>query len=282
MAVSWTLVPCLVTLREEFNRLAPNRGKASDGSVGDTSHAASSSDHNPDETGRTPTEDADQVNEVHAIDVTANLREPGWSMDRCVEIIVTRHREGRDDRLQNVIYNRRIWSRSWGWTARAYTGPNPHDKHAHFGARYTTAQENDTSPWGLLEEDDVALDSSDLAAIEKIVAEYVGDVVQRFGADGKPVPSTDKNQKMTVASALGFVGRDMALVKQGLTALTAAVAKGSTLTAADLTAALAAAAPAVAVAVVSMLPEDRDDVTVDELTAAVVAAFEDLATRPQA
>jgi hypothetical protein len=150
---SWTLVPCLVTLRNEFNQLAPDRDKASDGSIGDPAHASSSSDHNPDETGTTPYEDADSKNEVHAIDVDDDLRRSGWTMNRCLEIIVTRHREGRDDRLQNVIYNRRIWSRSWGWTARAYTGSNAHTQHAHFSARYTTAQESDTSPWGLLEED---------------------------------------------------------------------------------------------------------------------------------
>ncbi|AGZ45037.1 hypothetical protein [Actinoplanes friuliensis] len=150
---SWILVPCLVTLRNEFNQLAPNRDKASDGSIGDTSHAAASSDHNPDETGNTPYEDADKRNEVHAIDVDHNLRRSGWTMNRCLEIIITRHREGRDNRLQNVIYNRRIWSRSWGWTAREYTGASPHTEHAHFSARYTTAQESDTSPWGLLEED---------------------------------------------------------------------------------------------------------------------------------
>lgn len=148
---SWILVPCLVSLRNEFNQLAPNRGKASDGSIGDTSHAASSSDHNADETGNTPTRDADDVNEVHAIDVDKDLRRPDVSMERCVQTIVLRHRAGKDDRLQNVIYNRRIWSRSWGWTARAYTGPNPHDHHAHFSARYTSAQEADTRPWGLLD-----------------------------------------------------------------------------------------------------------------------------------
>jgi hypothetical protein len=150
---SWILVPCLVTLRDEFNALAPGRDKASDGSIGDAAHAQESSDHNPDETGRTPYEDADDINEVHAIDVDDDLRRPGWTMNRALEIIVTRHREDRDDRLQNIIYNRRIWSRSWGWTARAYTGASAHTEHAHFSARYTTAQERDTSPWGLLEDD---------------------------------------------------------------------------------------------------------------------------------
>ena len=148
--MAWTLVPSLVSLRAEFDRLAPARDHASDGSIGDGEHSQNSSDHNPDETGKTPSEDADSKNEVHAIDVDRDLKRSGWSMERAVQIIVLRHRSGVDNRLQNVIYNRRIWSRSWNWTARAYTGPNPHDHHAHFGARYTTAQENDTRPWGLL------------------------------------------------------------------------------------------------------------------------------------
>ncbi|GAA2464104.1 hypothetical protein [Winogradskya humida] len=153
---SWILVPCLVSLRNEFNKLAPSRDKASDGSIGDTSHAAGASDHNPDETGNTPSEDADNINEVHAIDVDTDLKKPGWNMQKCVDIIVGNHRAGRDNRLQNVIYNRRIASASWGWTWRDYTGTSPHTEHAHFSARYTTAQEKNTSPWGLLEEDGVS------------------------------------------------------------------------------------------------------------------------------
>jgi hypothetical protein len=151
---SWILVPCLVSLRTEFNELSPGRDKASDGSIGDAAHAQESSDHNPDETGTTPYEDADNINEVHAIDVDNNLRKSGWTMDKALEIIILRHRNGQDDRLQNVIYNRRIWSRSWGWTARAYTGASAHTEHAHFSSRYTTAQESDTRPWGLLEAED--------------------------------------------------------------------------------------------------------------------------------
>jgi hypothetical protein len=151
---SWILVPCLVSLRTEFNKLAPSRDKTSDGSIGDAAHAREPSDHNPDETGSTPYEDADHINEVHAIDVDDDLRKRGWTMTKALEIIITRHRAGKDNRLQNVIYNRRIWSRSWGWTARAYIGANAHTQHAHFSARYTTAQERDTRPWGLLEAED--------------------------------------------------------------------------------------------------------------------------------
>lgn len=151
---SWILVPCLVSLRNEFNAVSPGRDKASDGSIGDSAHAQSPSDHNPDETGSTPYADADRTNEVHAIDVDDDLRRSGWSMQKAVEIIVVRHRNGRDDRLQNVIYNRRIWSRQWGWTARVYTGASSHTEHAHFSARYTTPQENNSGAWGLLEAED--------------------------------------------------------------------------------------------------------------------------------
>lgn len=168
---AWTLVADLASLRAEFDTLAPERDKVSDGSIGNAAHAAESSDHNPDETGNTPTKDADDINEVHAIDVDDDLHKPGWTMDRCVAIIVTRHRTGLDNRLQNVIYNRRIWSRSWGWTARAYTGASAHTEHAHFSSRYGSGSgsgnpENDVRPWGLLlEEEDVALTPDDLKAV---------------------------------------------------------------------------------------------------------------------
>lgn len=161
----WILVPCLVSLREEFNQLAPKRDKASDGSIGNLAHQQESSDHNPDETGRTPYSDADKVNEVHAIDVDNDGPWPtGVTFDKCIQVLVERHRSGKDDRLQNIIWNRRIWSRSWGWTARAYTGASAHTEHGHFSARYTTAQESDTRSWGLLD----LIKEHDMATAEEI------------------------------------------------------------------------------------------------------------------
>jgi hypothetical protein len=142
LMAAWTLAPCLVSLRTEINQLAPNRDKASDGSIGDAAHqAAGTSDHLPDGRGL-----------VHAIDVDNTGPWPaGWSMAKIVQTLVTRSRSGAEDRIQNVIYMRTIYSRSWGWTARAYTGPNPHDHHMHVSARYGAATENDTRPWGLLD-----------------------------------------------------------------------------------------------------------------------------------
>lgn len=150
--MSWVLIAAAKSLIAEFNQVAPGRDKTSDGTIGDAAHAGESSDHNPDETGNTPYEDADDINEVHAVDIDKDLNRSGITMEQCVQVIVRRHRAGVDIRLQNVIYNRRIWSRTWGWTERPYAGTNPHDKHAHYSFRYTTAQENDTRPWGLQEE----------------------------------------------------------------------------------------------------------------------------------
>lgn len=151
---TWTLTLALTTLRATFNIIAPNRDKASDGSIGDPAHASSSSDHNPDETGNVPIRDADSINEVHAIDVDdsgpwpADARGP-FTVMRAVRQLVSDHRAGRENRLRYVIYERTIWSASWGWAARDYTGANPHDHHAHFSGSYDTAKERDTRPWNI-------------------------------------------------------------------------------------------------------------------------------------
>lgn len=151
MSRPWVLVPSLVALRAEFDQLRPHRDRRSDGTIGDQAHADRSSDHNPDETGRTPFDDADDLNEVHALDVDADL-DPDRPdlMERVVsDVLLPRLRAGAETRLQNIIYNRRIWSRSSGWVQKPYSGASPHTGHAHFSARYTTAQEIDTRPYGL-------------------------------------------------------------------------------------------------------------------------------------
>lgn len=147
----WVLVPCLIVLRSEFDTLAPGRDRGADGAVGDLAHQLEPSDHNPDETGNTPVKDADRLNEVHAIDVDSTGPWPaGQDLNSRVEIIRLRHQRGDDDRLQNIIWRGRIASRSWGWAWRAYVGASKHFDHAHFSARYTTAQEQDIRSWGVL------------------------------------------------------------------------------------------------------------------------------------
>lgn len=229
---SWILVPALASLRDEFNRLSPGRDKRSDGSIGDRAHADSSSDHNPDETGETPYEDADSTNEVHAIDVDETGPWPhGMTFDLGVNTVVDRHRRGLDDRLQNVIYNGLIASRSWGWTWQTYHGSNGHYEHAHFSCRYTSKQEADTRAWGLLDRfgDDMDYDTfanymnkwaSSPAGKNALESAAKADVVQRLDAKGEPVPSTDPNPNQGVNSALRYLARDVAVLSGKVDALT--------------------------------------------------------------
>src|SRR4051812_30812528 len=159
----WVLIPCLKALFAEFDRIAPSRDHASDGSIGDTVHQNEVSDHNPDEVGRVPIHDADNVNEVHAIDVDNTLRESDLTMERVVQFLLGRCRSGAEKRLRYIIYWGRIWSASSGWVQKTYTGASPHTEHAHFSASYETKLEASIASWGLVEEfgDDMLTDADE-------------------------------------------------------------------------------------------------------------------------
>lgn len=143
------LIPAAATLRAEFDRVAPGRDRASDGWIGDAAHSREVTDHNPDETGSVPIHDADSVNEVHAIDVDEDLRQPGLTMEKAVQHLLARCRAGAELRLRYIIYNRRIWSESSGWVEHPYTGPSPHTEHAHFSFSYSPAREASTASYHL-------------------------------------------------------------------------------------------------------------------------------------
>jgi hypothetical protein len=174
---NWILVPSLVALRGEFNRIAPGRDRSSDGSIGDAAHQHEVSDHNPDETGSVPIHDADRINEVHAIDVDSDLRVPGLTMEKVVQFLLARCRSGAEKRLRYIIYNRRIWEASNGWKQRAYTGANAHTEHAHFSASYDTGKEASTASWHL-EDIPVALTADDKKWISQQIAAQVARIWQ--------------------------------------------------------------------------------------------------------
>lgn len=200
--MAWVNTPASISLVDEFNEAFPNRDRASDGTIGDGEHSTRASHHNPDETGNTGgREDADSVNEVHARDVAANLRRTGWSMERCVQIILARCRSGIEKRVFEIIYNGRIWTEAHGWRERDYEGSNPHDKHAHFSFRYgsgsgTSNPENITSPWGIL------------AAIEGESGVSVQDVRGYFASAAKGVrgggDATNIQDRKDVVDVLRF------------------------------------------------------------------------------
>src|SRR5262245_2987274 len=111
--MAWRLAKGLETLRSQVNAKWPGRSKDSDGSVGDTSHSARKSDHNPDSRGV-----------VHAIDITHDPRN-GFDSYKFADMLLAK----QDPRISYIISNRRIGSGPKGpapgaW--RKYTGTNPH------------------------------------------------------------------------------------------------------------------------------------------------------------
>lgn len=148
-------LPASTSLADELDKAFPDRVHP-DGTIGNEEHQQESSDHNPDDTPGvlTPFTDPDGIPEVHARDVSSQLNKPGWTQFRVCDIVRRRHAAGYDNRLQNIICDGMIASRSWGWVWRDYGGTDQHFGHSHWSFRYGSGTagnpENDTSPWGIL------------------------------------------------------------------------------------------------------------------------------------
>ncbi|MBM2622588.1 hypothetical protein JIG36_44505 [Actinoplanes sp. LDG1-06] len=168
----WIVVPCLLRLRAEFNELAPRRRKGAEGTIGDENHD-STSDHTPDEDSKfLRHRDADDVNEVHALDVDSELRLPAVSMETVVQFLLGRCRSGAERRLRYIIFNERIWEASNDWKRADYDGDDPHTNHAHFSASYKTELEASTASWHL-EDIPVALTDDDKKWLSAEIAKQV-------------------------------------------------------------------------------------------------------------
>ena len=124
--MSWHLAPSLVEFRAEVDKKWPKRSKKSDGTIGDTSHAARKSDHNPNSRGS-----------VNAIDITY----PGVDPD-VVIAAVKKHPSAA-----YVIFNRHIYSATDGWVKKPYTGISPHTEHLHISIKQSVKAENSTVKW---------------------------------------------------------------------------------------------------------------------------------------
>lgn len=196
---AWTLVPSLVALRAEFNALAPGRDKGADGSIGDTNHN-SGSDHTPDEDSDVLRDhDPDGKNEVHALDIDSTGPWPRPFRSLILDVVAGERRKWLDPddvcRLEYVIFNRMIYSRSRDFSPVVYQGRDPHTNHAHFSGRYLTASENDTRPWGVKEDELSAAEVNEIkSAISSAVSalrteiNQVSDEVLAEKIGGKTVP----------------------------------------------------------------------------------------------
>ncbi len=129
----WRLAPALIAMEAEADRIAPRRGRESDGSIGDTSHQARKSDHNP------------SGGYVRALDLT-HSPDRGWDSHARARQVAQNVRNGIEKRVEYIISNWQIFSKKNGvWAWRKYTGPNGHTHHAHYSI--AAGHENDTSSW---------------------------------------------------------------------------------------------------------------------------------------
>lgn len=130
--MAWHLAPSLIALRAELDTKWPDRSTRWDGTIGDAAHAARQSEHNPDN-------DSDPMPKgaVSAMDVTATNPE--------IRDAVLKAAIG-DNRVWYVINRGYIYSRTYDWAKRKYTG-DPHTNHVHISLRQTKAAHDDKSRW---------------------------------------------------------------------------------------------------------------------------------------
>lgn len=108
----------------EATRLHPNRRRTSDGICGDEAHQKRRSDHN----------------DGNAWDLSHDPAN-GCDAHEHMEQIKAR----RDPRVKYIISKRRIWNPSISPAWRPYSGPNPHESHAHVSIH--AHARGDTRPW---------------------------------------------------------------------------------------------------------------------------------------
>lgn len=123
--MSYYLCAAGVTLRNQINRKWPKRDKRSDGWIGDASHQAVASDHNPDWS-------AGGV--VRAIDIDADLIPKAGNhkaAETLAEELRVLARDHERTRISYVIFQKRIASERENFAWRSYTGLNAHDHHIH-------------------------------------------------------------------------------------------------------------------------------------------------------
>lgn len=148
----WRLARSLEVLDAEIDAVAPGRGTASDGFIGDEAHQDEDSDHNPND------EDV-----VCAGDWTHDPAH-GADMHIISRIIV----DTRPPSLKYVIWDEEIWS-----VARASEGWRPHSghkRHMHISVGrgpdgHSSGPYDDRSPWGVVEV--LGMSVMDLVGLER-------------------------------------------------------------------------------------------------------------------
>lgn len=136
--MSWRTAFSLKKLRQQIDLLAPNRSRASDGTIGDAAHQATKSDHNP-------WVKQGKLGIVTALDITHDPQ------DNCdCDAIVNKLVESKDPRIKYIIWRRRIISSEKApWVWRDYSGKNPHERHFHLSVKPQMELYDNVEDWKL-------------------------------------------------------------------------------------------------------------------------------------
>jgi hypothetical protein len=195
--VSWRVALSLDVMLAEINRLAPNRSTASDGSIGDLSHANRTSDHNPNAAGV-----------VRARDVTDDPAH-GCNAARLAEQIRQLGLEGHPALGPGayVIWDNRIASatpdgRPWDW--EPYGGENPHTEHFHVSVATDREGYDSVAPWHLDEREDDMNQAQDerLKRIERTVDQTQAILIRKLErANGRIARANERLSRLRVQGA---------------------------------------------------------------------------------
>jgi hypothetical protein len=118
---AWWLCAAGVRLRNQINARWPERDHTSDGSIGDASHLAVTSDHNP-----APSSTPPWV--VRAIDIDEDFT---TTDDERANQLVAQIIKLDDARVAYIIFEGVIYRRRTHWVGAVYYGRNAHKHHIH-------------------------------------------------------------------------------------------------------------------------------------------------------
>lgn len=180
----------------------PKRSKVSDGSIGDTRHKNSKSDHNPNSKGV-----------VCAVDITFD-KDPSDGVGVDCNWLAKVLTKNRDPRIKYIIWNNQIMSSlkdPWKW--RPYSGANPHKHHLHISV---VGDYDNKAPWNLSSGEEPRVDKTkvDDAWLEnKVVTKYKVRSGDTLSAIAKRFSTSvdDIKKKNSLASDLIKVGQILEL-----------------------------------------------------------------------
>jgi hypothetical protein len=178
------LAKSLVTLGEQLSEIWP-QGGPTDGTVGDLSHQARKSDHNPNAAGVVTAMDVDEVVEDRGASLVATLI------------------QYRDPRVKYIIHEGKI-TRSYArtgttpWVPSPYTGSNAHMSHVHISVSSLAVKYDKPGTWNLtgLSESaggnpmaNITVKQLQEALIKAGQTDYEGKVLRADGAWGRRTES---------------------------------------------------------------------------------------------